>query len=186
MKKILALAATLLTGSALVACSGGDAPLTPAGPAADRSPTAAVVSTVTVLQRLAPLSAPVSENAKIGRSGGTIEIPAAGLRVIFPEGAVTKPTTITVTAHAGSNVAYTFHPHGLVFQVPVSVHQDAKLTQAWKNTVFTGSRGAYVQDGSLDGTSAEVTEFRPTTYDLHGAKFHWTVEHFSGYLLSVP
>lgn len=184
----------LLLGSAALACSDlRDAPLNPESPATlGTTTTTEVAASVGVLQRSSPLGKDVSVTADIGKLGGTMEIPEAGIKVIFPANAVTpsgrhKSVRITLTALKGSNVAYVFQPHGITFREPVTVHQDAKATDAWKNPALLGSRGAYFSSTTaLSGTRAAVSEFRPTEYELTGSKFRWTIDHFSGYLLSVP
>ncbi|PYP79492.1 MAG: hypothetical protein DMD35_07965 [Gemmatimonadetes bacterium] len=50
----------------------------------------------------------------MGPDGGTLAIVEAGVNVTLPRGALTSTTTITMTARAGSLVAYDFAPHGVV------------------------------------------------------------------------
>src|SRR5436309_274804 len=70
---------------------------------------------VTVLQRSTPLANSITASKTIGVLGGTLSLPGAGLVVVVPPGAVLQATTISVTALAGSNVAYEFSPHGTTF-----------------------------------------------------------------------
>jgi hypothetical protein len=147
--------------------------------------------TVSVLKRNAPIQR-LSASAEIGRMGGTIEIKEAGLRVVFPRNAVQlkgrSTVTITVTALEGDLVAYEFQPHGLVFSQPVSVLQDSRFTTANRHSSFLASvKGAYVPElGHLDArnATAPVTEYRPTEIDLVGNRIRFTVDHFSGYIVS--
>ena len=68
---------------------------------------------VGVVQRLAPLDADLSASAEIGRDGGEISIPEAGIRVVFPRNAVLpsaggETIRVTVTALQGSNTRLHF------------------------------------------------------------------------------
>jgi hypothetical protein len=142
--------------------------------------------TADVLQRTAPLPAALSASATIGPQGGRLVIPEAGVSVRFPAGAVSTPVTITVTALAGANVAYSFAPEGLVFANSPVISQDLKNTTAFGNpSLSAGLEGGYFLESELSGTQALVRESRPTTVYMHGARARWTVEHFSGYLLTT-
>lgn len=144
---------------------------------------------VDVLQRTAPLPADLTASAVITRkAGGVISIPAAGFSIEFPANAVKggQPTTITVRALAGTNVAYVFEPHGLVFDNNPMITQDLKVTAAFGNPALRDYlEGAYFPDLTyLDGTKAHVKETRPTVVDVNGWKMKFNVQHFSGYLAS--
>jgi hypothetical protein len=179
----------LLLGSAMAAaCSDlQESPLAPGGAAGDQS--AETLTGVSVLQRLQPLDEAITATARVGRSGGKIEIPEAGLRVRIPSDALDlegkETIDITVTALAGSDVAYTFEPHGLTFREAITVEQDSRVTTEGKHPDKSVIEGAYFRDPSLlhEG-SALVSEFRPTNFDVRGHKVSWPVEHFSGYLLA--
>src|SRR5215210_8713338 len=67
----------------------------------------------------------------IGPAGGTISIPATGLTVSFPAGAVTAPITITITADE-KYVAYKMAPEGTRFL------KDVIVTQSLSTTEFAG------------------------------------------------
>jgi hypothetical protein len=86
--------------------------------------------TVIPLQRTSALATNQTKTATIGILGGTISIPSAGLTLVVPALAVTSPVTITVTALAGSDVAYTFEPHGLRFLLPAIATQSLAATDA--------------------------------------------------------
>lgn len=195
----------LAAAAAAYGCSDGSAVVAPEqqGPALGTAigladPVLALsadpVTQVTVLTRNSPLTDDVAVTAPIGKNGGTIEIPAAGIKVIFPKNALTPPKAnmtydITVTALKGDEVAYTFQPHGLTFREPVIVMQDYKATQAYKNAeLLSAIEGAYFPElGGLDLSSATaaVSEFRPTSVDVTGSKIRFTVDHFSGYLIAT-
>lgn len=145
---------------------------------------------VLVLSRLAPLDSSITVTRAIGKSGGSIKIPDAGLKVVFPSGSVklpagSKTVDITVKAVAGSDVAYEFGPSGLVFQEPVKIEQDLKVTNVYKNSeLLKLLEGVYFQSRSGDGT-ASVSEFRPTYVDVTNRRAKFYIDHFSGYLLAV-
>lgn len=142
--------------------------------------------TVNVLQRNTPLARDLTASAVIDRRGGTIEIRQAGLRFDVPSGALKSPVRITVTALAGSNVAYRFEPHGLVFRKDPEVRLDLRDTEAGENRdLLRTLAGAYYPDEShLGDAVAEILELRPTAITLHGSEMRFRIEHFSGYLAS--
>ena len=146
-----------------------------------------VDTTVNVLQRGIPLLADISSSATIGPDGGTITIPAAGVRVDVPKNAVIVPTTITVTAIAGTNVAYEFEPAGTVFNKRLIVSQDLSLTTILPTITGTSFTGAYFRsrDELTSTGSALVHELEPTTVDLTSLMVRFTVGHFSGYIVAV-
>jgi hypothetical protein len=143
---------------------------------------------VEVLQRTTPLSQDYTASAVISRSGGTISIPQAGFSITFPSNALKgQPTLVTVTAMAGSNVAYLFQPHGLVFHNAPMITQDLRGTQVFQNPELRATlEGAYFPDPTyLDGSYARIKETRPTVVDVNGWKMKFNVQHFSGYLAST-
>ena len=87
-------------------------------------------TTVTPLLRKTPLPSGVTASATIGPLGGVLALPSAGLTVLVPPLAVLKPTKMSVTAVAGSSVAYEFEPHGIKFTIPLVATQTLKGTQA--------------------------------------------------------
>lgn len=142
---------------------------------------------VGVLQRTTPLATDLTTSATIGKAGGKLEIPAAGLRVEFPSNAVRGNTKITITALQGTNIAYTFEPHGLVFKQAPIIRQSFKGTNAaTDHTVRDALEGAYFPDTTYVAKgSAKVVETRPTFVDVTGGSIRFSVEHFSGYLVST-
>jgi hypothetical protein len=101
--------------------------------------------------------------------------------------------TITVTALAGSTVAYAFEPHGTVFNVPLTFVQrlgHTKLKGKPAPGLLSHLEGAYFPDvGLVDPTTGEavVTETLPTSVE---ATFlddvvTFPIHHFSGYLIST-
>jgi hypothetical protein len=147
----------------------------------------AVDTTVTTLQRAVPLFADVSRTATIGPEGGTIAMPEAGFQLDIPKNAVTEPTTITVTAVAGSTVAYEFEPAGTTFAKRLTVTQDLSPTTIVPVIAGAKFTGAYfrTRDELLLGGTAFVHELEPTTVDLISLIVRFTIGHFSGYIVAV-
>ncbi|MEP6492608.1 MAG: hypothetical protein ABJF01_08025 [bacterium] len=137
--------------------------------------------TITPLQRLQPLATNQTASAKIGILGGTLSLPGAGLVVVVPPLAVLTPTTITVNALAGSNVAYEFSPHGLQFAVPLILTQNLRVTNATPSLVRLGLSLGYFPDASHVTT---VSELLSVNADLLGTVAVSTVWHFSGYIFA--
>jgi hypothetical protein len=182
----------LALGTAVVGCADHALPSEPAAALTESGTTAlSVAEEVKVLTRTTAIPL-MSASARIGAAGGTIEIRDAGLRVRFPEGALqvsgNQTVKITVTAIAGDVIAYDFEPHGLVFNKPVVLEQDYKITGAWKNTALLDQvKGAYFPlNSNLDvrKKTALVTEYQPITVDVLGSKIRFGVHHFSGYVVS--
>lgn len=141
---------------------------------------------VDVLQRSAPLLHNFAAAQVIGREGGTLSIPEAGLSVEFPPNAVRAPTLISVTALPGTGVAYDFQPHGLVFRRPPVITQDLRGTAVFGDPSLRATlEGAYVPNpAGLAGRTARVRETRPTVVDVSGWTMRFGVDHFSTYVAS--
>lgn len=140
-------------------------------------------SPVTVLERSAPLERDIIVTRTIGRAGGEIRIPEAGLTVIFPPQALSGATEITVTAPAGDLVGYHFAPHGLRFDRSVKVQQDLSGTEASTLTLLPGGlKGAYFTGDLKPRVLAlEILDIR--LLDLLLAQF--SIDHFSGYVIAT-
>ena len=137
--------------------------------------------------RLVPLQQNISVSAVIGQDGGTISIPAAGLTLVVPPGAVTSSTKFTATALAGRLAAYEFEPRGTKFPVPLQFSQD--LTKLSLLGIVTAPvlDGAYFTDTSKLNQvlgRAAVSEVLPATVDLLRLRVGFPINHFSGYLVS--
>jgi uncharacterized membrane protein YdcZ (DUF606 family) len=199
--------AALVALGVLTACSPDSSPLGPTAAPAPRSEllggllggvvggvVGVVVNVVAVLTT--PLLAPTATRtasisgeqvvAYVGRSGGTITLPKSGLTVVVPYGAVSSTTKFTITAPAGTAVAYDFQPHGLKFAAPLVVTQDlTKLAY----TLSSGPtlRAGYYGEGSLDLTNntALVTEIFPVAFNAAGTRATFKIGHFSGYMMST-
>jgi hypothetical protein len=169
-----------------VGCQVADAPTTPEARGTPRAVAARTIlsSPVTVdpLLRLTPLSAPITVSKKIGVLGGTIAVPGTGLTVVVPALAVSSTTTFSVTALAGSGVAYDFSPHG-TFNVPLVMTQDLSATQAQSGgSVNPLSLFAAYFPNANNITS--VTELLNVGVNLSGQLATFTVTHFSGYIMA--
>jgi len=147
------------------------------------------------LLREKPLAAPVTVTKVIHQGGGNIDVPGTDFQLQIPRGAFDGPNMkFTVTALAGSAVAYDFEPHGSVFNVPL------KFVQKLGHTNLKGTKpapgfvahldGAYFPDASMvDPTTglAVVTEFLPADVSVTwaGDQLTFPIHHFSGYLIST-
>jgi hypothetical protein len=135
------------------------------------------------------LSAPVQVTQTIDQSGGVITIPATGLTMEFPAGAVSGPLTITVTADQ-QYVAYKMDPAGTQFL------KDVTVTQSLANTTLSGQPlqsplyATYIADDSLSLSGrVPVIEIEPskTVFYPNSAlpQAHvWIIRHFSRYMLA--
>lgn len=201
-RNVLGLTATAVLTFLAVGC-GADGPSAPgrAAPSAEASrfvegsargrPVQSVLDTVSVLRRIVPVRSDLVQTVVIGPRGGEIRIAGAGLAVRFPAGAVAEPTSITVTAHKGWQVAYDFEPHGIQFAQPVTITQNLRGTLAqWAPSLLPRLEGDYYDDSTgspfLDPWNlvATVKEHLPSTYDRRALTLRFDIHHFSGYLVS--
>jgi hypothetical protein len=147
--------------------------------------------TALVLKRLTPLDSDISVSALIGPEGGSIKINEAGGKIDIPAGALSAPTTITMTALAGANVAYEFQPHGITFAQPVKLQQDLRTTWASVYPQLLGlAHGAYY-DNSLDSDYVDpgklfvrVKEHQLGYVESNATQLKFYLGHFSGYLVA--
>src|SRR4051812_35393528 len=148
----------------------------------------AVPTAVNVVTRDVPLATAQSTSALIGVFGGRLTLPGPGLTVIVPPLALTTPTTITVTAVAGREVAYEFEPHGTQFLVPLRVRQGLTGTSASNAGLLTTVSAGYFQSASdldqINGT-ALVSELLGTSLNLWTNSVSFSISHFSGYLIGT-
>jgi hypothetical protein len=199
LRRLGAVAAVLLL---VVGCSQDNtlAPTSPPAPTAVAPQGAAsgdllggVVGTVTStlklttangLQRKVALANDINVSANIGRAGGVLSIPEAGVTVLVPPGALDATTTITMTARKGTLVAYDFAPHGITFKVPLVFSQRLGVTKA---TLLEAPflRLGYYSDPSLLGqTTALVSELLGGVVSVLNWSFTAPIKHFSGYVVS--
>ena len=152
-------------------------------------PSAALFGLVPVrgLTRNTPLGQDLSVTAVIGKTGGTITIPEAGLTLVVPPGAVSSDTKFTATALAGRLVAYEFEPHGTSFTVSLQFRQDLRKTSLFGALTSPLLDGAYFTDKDKLFDEAGVAlakEVLPATTDLLRSRVTFPINHFSGYLVS--
>lgn len=193
IRRLVALAAALV---AVASCTT-DQPTSPAAPRT--APTAAAPSadllggvtglvgslvSVDGLQRNTPLAKPITVTKTIGSAGGTLAIPEAGVTVVVPAGALAKNTVITMTARAGTLIAYDFEPHGITFARPLVFSQSLRGTNA---SLLTAPflKLAYYKDASLlTKTGALVSELLGGVVNVLEWKFTGSIPHFSGYVVT--
>ena len=171
--------------------SAPSSPLTaPAGaPSADvlGGLTSTVNKTLTFIegvQRNTPLASSITVTQTIGSAGGTISIPQAGVTVVVPAGALLSATEITMTARAGSLVAYDFAPHGITFAKPLVVTQSLAGTNVSPLTAPLLQLGYYADPSLLNSTGGLVSELISGTVNLLSWTFTSNIKHFSGYMVA--
>jgi hypothetical protein len=188
MRRRILLLSTLAAAVVAVACGSNDNPVAPSAPAIPASPNASLLSlggttVVTPVLRTKPLAQSISASATVGPLGGAISLPGAGMLVVIPPLAVSSTQKITVTAVAGSSVAYEFAPQGLKFNLPLVVTQSLSGTNAGKNgsvnplSLFAG----YFPDSTK---ITSITEILNVNVNLLNQVSTFTVWHFSGYILA--
>jgi hypothetical protein len=178
--------------ASLVAVASCDRGATAPAPAASGGSAQTLLgspTTVTVVRRNTPLAAPLTASATIGAFGGTINLPGAGLKVVVPPFALTSPKLITVTAVAGSQVAYEFQPHGIRFLVPLIVTQNLTGTSAVsggliQRPIFAGYFADLSDLDPLSNTGL-ISEVLGVSLSLLTKQATFPVFHFSGYLIAT-
>jgi hypothetical protein len=189
------LGAVALTSFA-VACA--DAPSAPAAPFEPGAAPSRAVSTVyatpvavKTLQRTTPLARSITASITLNNTGGSLRLTEAGLNVNIPKTALPytdRPITITVTALAGSQVAYEFGPSGTKFKAPLNVTQELTGTTWAGNTGSTMLSAEYFKGtGDLSPSTGTAWSYEslPATVMATGNRLHWDVLHFSGYMVST-
>ena len=182
------LGARLLSIFLLAGCAGdATAPTSPA--AVVPKPSSALLGLLPVrgVTRATPLANDIAVSAVIGKAGGTITSPEAGLTLVVPPNAVSADVKFTATALAGRVVAYDFQPHGTKFAVPLKFTQDLRKTSLLTTLTAPLLDGAYfADDSSIDQKTgiALVSELLPATIDLLRFRVGFDIRHFSGYLIS--
>lgn len=142
-----------------------------------------VLTTQTAVQRTTPLAAPITVSKQIGYYGGTLSIPEAGVTVTVPVGALYKTTTITMTARAGSLLAYDFSPTGTVFNKPLVFRQSLNRTNVTLLQAPLLRLGYYSDPGLLGALTATVSELLTGVTNLVDWSFTAPINHFSGYVV---
>jgi hypothetical protein len=141
------------------------------------------LTSVNGLQRTTPLANDITVVRSIGIQGGTLAIPAAGVTVVIPYGALPQTTSISMTARKGTLVAYDFAPSGITFAVPLTFTQKLAGTNATLLNA-TSLRLGYYSDPSLLGTTtALVSNIVNGLLNVLDWSFTAPIKHFSGYLV---
>ena len=133
--------------------------------------------------RTVPLSSPITVRKTIGRLGGTLSIPAAGVTVLVPAGALDSDTEITMTARAGYLLAYDFEPHGVTFNRPLVFHHSLKGTNVGLLSPLSLKLGYYTDPSLLGKTTALVSEVIGGLTNILTRTFTAPIKHFSGYIV---
>jgi hypothetical protein len=136
------------------------------------------------LQRTRALAAPITVSKAIGPAGGTLAIPEAGVTVTVPRGALAATTNITMTARAGTLVAYDFAPHGITFAKPLVFSQKLSGTNATLLTAPFLRLGYYEDANLLTKTGGLVTQLLGGAVNTLSWTFTSSIPHFSGYMVS--
>lgn len=109
--------------------------------------------------------------AVIGPNGGSLVL-SEGHRLVFPAGALSAPTEITMRRDARF-VGVHLEPHGLRF--PVDAAPVLTLNASGATAGFSGLTVVYVDE------AGQIAEVLPTT-TLGGAVLRTELRHFSGYI----
>ncbi len=190
IRRIGALALAL----SLAACSADQVAAPPRMQAAPAAPSASLLggllgtvtgllTTSTAVQRTTPLAAPITVTKQIGYYGGTLSIPEAGVTVTVPVGALSRTTTITMTARAGSLLAYDFSPTGTVFNKPLVFKQSLNGTNVTLLQAPLLHLGYYSDPGLLGTLTATVSDLLVGVTNLLDWSFTAPIKHFSGYVV---
>ena len=139
--------------------------------------TSTTTQKITPLTRNTPLAKNITVTKNIGVLGGTITVPGAGLTLVVPPLAVGRTMTFSVTALAGSNVAYEFGPHGTKFLLPLVMTQSLVGTNA--PLVNVNLSLGYFPDSSNPTSVSELLGVQVDLLKLVGVS---TISHFSGYI----
>lgn len=142
-----------------------------------------LLTTNTAVQRTTPLAAPITVSKQIGYYGGTLSIPEAGVTVTVPVGALYQTTTITMTARAGSLLAYDFSPTGTVFNKPLVFTQSLNGTNVTLLQAPLLRLGYYSDPGLLGTLTATVSDLLGGVVNLLDWSFTAPIKHFSGYVV---
>ena len=170
--------------SAVLACAGDRATAPGAAPDLKRVRLRDTADTLTVLSRAVPLAQGYSASKVIGPEGGTLELPAAGLRVTVPRSAVPAAITFTVTALPGAMIAYEFGPHGTTFRYPLQVEQDIRGIVIPQGESLVAGYFPDQADLLVDDVVGTIEERLPAQLDAAAARVRFDVTHFSGYLVA--
>ena len=183
------LAVIALGALTLASCGEPPTAIPPLQPAREQ-PASSLLGTVTSLvgmnglQRTKALPKAITVSKSIGAEGGTLEIPEAGVTVTIPRGALAAKTKITMTARAGTLVAYDFAPHGITFAKPLVFSQKLRGTNASLLSASLLRLGYYEDPSLLSRAGGVVTQLLGGVVDTLSWTFTSTIPHFSGYMVT--
>lgn len=174
--------------AALLLVAGcADSPTPPASPDHVEPAAGLLSTTLTTLERTDPVEeGTCASGIAIGPAGGVVECEEAGLRLTFPEGAVSDTVEVSVDVPRGDLVGYEFAPHGIEFEKKVRLRQALDGTEAAGDLSLLGDlEGAYV-----DEVDDEVEPLEELELGLLGSgdedddpeAVFMDIEHFSGYV----
>jgi hypothetical protein len=122
--------------------------------------------------------------------GGVLSIPESDFTVVFPIGAVSQPTVITITSDP-NYVAYKMQPTGITFAKPLVATQRLRYTSVAGQPLTSKLFGAYISDDLLDLSkllNALEIELSATIYTPGSSTIPdtetWLIHHFSRYMLA--
>ncbi|HEX9083472.1 MAG TPA: hypothetical protein VF836_01940 [Gemmatimonadaceae bacterium] len=130
-------------------------------------------------------------SANIGYYGGSLSIPGSDFTIVFPKGALSTTTSISITSDASGYVSYDMQPHGLKFAKPVIVTQRLNNTAVYGTPVAFNAFCAYFStdlldlSGILKALEIETTTIfsAPDSTNLPVVET-WQLNHFSRYMLA--
>lgn len=183
---------TVIAVVAMTACGERTGPLEPTLTRLETSPAAAKAEDHSkVIKRSKALKGDLFASATVTPNGGTLAIADAGLLVVFPRGAVSKNLVVTVKAHSGKDILYSFEPHGTRFSQPIAIAQLLSLTTYAKKggEARPDIHGGYLLNGQKDIDALGVGTFSesfPAVYGVRGTSTYvvFATNHFSGYALA--
>ena len=129
-------------------------------------------------------------SATIGVNGGSLSIPGSDFTITFPYGALSQPTSISITSDASGYVSYDMQPHGLTFRKPVIVTQKLNNTAVYGTPLALNSFCAFFATDLLDlGGILNALEIETTTIFSNPRTSQpeietWQLNHFSRYMLA--
>ncbi len=173
MKARRVVVASVLLLVAALACTDRTPTSVPVAPAPDASLIGGLLGATGLLKCS---NLPYASSTKtIGALGGTIS--AGPHTLVIPPGALSAPTTITMTAPRGLGVnAVKFAPEGLRFATP------ATLTMSYSNCSLLGKllpkRIAYTDD------NLNILSYLLSLDNLLSARVTGKVNHFSNYVVA--
>jgi hypothetical protein len=185
LRSLFSLSVAILATTIASGCSNDSstapqspAPIAPTATASRSQVLSTPIQAIPALRKV-PLASDITVSKNIGILGGTLSIPQAGITVVVPPLAVTKNTAFSMTARAGSQVAYDFAPHGTKFLLPLVMTQNLTGIQGG-NSLLSVLQLGYYADGTHPTLVSELLSVNVDLLHLLGVSTIW---HFSGYIL---